>query len=543
MTESIVKRPVFGELAGMQYFAGEPARVQPSRVFAEAFFRQRLIFICVFVSILLLTIAVTVFPKKHYSSETEFLLENNRSNAVITADRNSPNTVETITEQQVNSELEILGSDDVVGAVADPGWQRLKPSQRVGEALKTHEKLLADFRKNLKIEPPRKSNIITVRYTALTPEDATRTLTQFSNAYLAQRRLLSRPSGTSTFFDDEADRYRSVWQKANNAMADFQKQHQLVSVPDKEQMLTKTIASDEEDLRGNQAELSEMEGRMRASSVAAKEVPQRHQTQTRVISGQTSTEQLRALLVQLQNKRAELLTRYQPTDRLVTEVDKQIGNTATSLSAQLGQHGQEETTDVNPAWQQVQTSLVETRIEQNALKSKSATLTQNIGDLGGQLKDLEALEVPYNSLEEALDQARSNFELYSQKRDQAQMEDAMDEHKIINIGIAESPTSTYHPASPRPLLNAAVGLLSAIFLAIGAIYLAEMARSTFATPHELESFSRYPVLATVPVSGLGMELGNHHMRSDGLSIIPGDAPMSSNFAVPIMEYPESPNEA
>ena len=58
------------------------------------------------------------------------------------------------------------------------------------------------------------------------------------------------------------------------------------------------IASDEEDLRGNQAELSEMEGRMRASSVAAKEVPQRHQTQTRVISGQTSTEQLRALLVQ-----------------------------------------------------------------------------------------------------------------------------------------------------------------------------------------------------------------------------------------------------
>lgn len=527
----------------MQYFAGESARVQPSRVFAEAFFRQRLIFTCVFVSILLLTIAVTVFPKKHYSSETEFLLENNRSNAVITADRNSPNAVETITEQQVNSELEILGSDDVVGAVADPGWQRLKPSQRVGEALKAHEKLLADFRKNLKIEPPRKSNIITVRYTALTPEDATRTLTQFSNAYLLQRRLLSRPSGTSTFFDAEADRYRSIWQKANSAMVDFQKQHQLVSVPDKEQELSKTIASDEEDLRGNQAELAEMDGRMHASSVAANEVPQRHQTQTRVISGQTSTEQLRALLVQLQNKRAELLTRYQPTDRLVMEVDKQIGNTSTSLNSQLAQHGQEETTDVNPAWQQVQTSLVETRIERNALKAKSETLSQNIADLQSQLKDLAALEVPYNSLEEATDQARSNFELYSQKRDQAQMEDAMDEHKIINVGIAESPTSTYHPASPRPLLNAAVGLLSAIFLAVGAIYLAEMARNTFATPHELESFSRYPVLATVPVSGLGMKLGNHHMRSDGLSIIPGDAPMSSNFAVPIIEYPESPNEA
>ena len=37
MTESIVKRPVFGELAGMQYFAGEPARVQPSRSFRRSF--------------------------------------------------------------------------------------------------------------------------------------------------------------------------------------------------------------------------------------------------------------------------------------------------------------------------------------------------------------------------------------------------------------------------------------------------------------------------------------------------------------------------
>jgi uncharacterized protein involved in exopolysaccharide biosynthesis len=543
MGEVIVQKPIFGEIAGSHFLANEPVRVPPLLGMAEAFFRRRRIFTSVLIGILLLTVAATILPRKRYLSETKFLLENNRSNAVISTDRNSTASVEQITEEQVNSELEILGSDDVIGAVADPGWKELKPSQRTGDALKIHATRLKDFRKDLKIQSGRKSNIITVTYTALSPEDATRTLAQFSNAYLARRKLISRPIGTSTFFDEEANRYREIWQKANSAMAEFQKAHQVVSVPQKEEMLSKTIAGDEDDLRANQAELSEMEGRLHASSAAMSEVPKRHQTTSRVVTGQTSTEQLRGLLVQLQNKRAELLTRFQPNDRLVAEVDKQIGNTASSLNALLSQRGVEDSSDVNPAWQQVQSSLVETRIERNALKTKAEKLAQNIGDLRTQMKDLEALEVPFNSLEESVDQARSNFELYSEKRDQAEMEDAMDERKIINVGIAESPTSTFHPASPRPVLNAAVGLLTALFLAAGAVYMAEMARSTFATPHELESFSRFPVLATVPVS---TRLIGHSDRKDGsqaLSIFLRDSPLPANVTMAAMQNLDNPNEA
>lgn len=544
MAKMVTQQSVLGEIADMHVLSSELSRVPPTRVVAEAFFRQRHIFFPVFLIVILLTVAATVLPKRHYLSETKFLLENNRSNAVITADRNSTASVEQITEPQVNSELEILGSDDVIGAVADPGWAQLKSSDKDSDALQAHATRLANFRKNMRIEPAHKSNIITVTYSALSPEEATQTLEQLSNAYLSHRRLLSRPNGTSTFFNDQAARYRAIWQKANNDMTEFQKEHQVISVPDKEQMLSKTIAGEEEDLRGNQAELSEMEGRLHASASAQNEVPQRHQTTSRVVSGQAATEQLRALLVQLENKRAELLTRFQPTDRLVTEVDKQIGNTSTSLNAMLSQRGIEDSTDVNPAWQQVQSSLVENRIERNALKAKSTALNQNIADLRAQLKELESLEVPFNALQESVDQARSNFELYSEKRDQAQIEDAMDEHKIINVGIAESPTSTFHPSSPRPVFNAAVGLMSALFLAAGAIYLAEMTRDTFATPHELSSFSRFPVLATVPLSSRDLERGRLTTNSHALSIRSGaDKTLTGSISVPVMQNFDTPNHA
>ena len=115
-----------------------------------------------------------------------------------------------------------------------------------------------------------------------------------------------------------------------------------------------------------------------------------------------------------------------------------------------------------------------------------------------QLARLQSLDVPFNALEEKADQARSNFELFAQKRDQAQIEDAMDERKLVNIAVAETPTSAFSPTSPKPRLNAALGLLTALFLAAGAVYLAESSRTTIASARELESFSRYPVLATAP---------------------------------------------
>jgi uncharacterized protein involved in exopolysaccharide biosynthesis len=543
MAELLVKQPITGELASMRAPSSDVAKGQSSRAFIEAFFRQRAIFTSVFLGVLALTVLVTILPKKQYRSETKFLLENNRSNPVITPDRNSPSSVEQITEQQVNSELEILGSDDVISAVADPGWSSLSLSQRTGDTLKLHDQRLGSFRKHLRIEPARKSNIITASYLAASPEEATSTLEALLNAYLSRRRLLSRPNGTSSFFNEQAARYQEAWQKANNEMADFQKQYQVVSVPQKEEMLSKTIAGDEEDLRGVQAELSEMEGRLHASAAASGEVPTRHQTESRVMEGQGSTEGLRSLLVQLQNRRAELLNRFQPTDRLVQEVDKQIDNTNASLAAMLAQRGVENTTDVNPAWQQVQSSILENRIERKALEAKSEKLNANVVDLRGQLKELEALEVPFNSLEESVDQARSNFELYSEKRDQAQIEDAMDERKIVNVGIAESPTTTFHAASPQPVLNAAIGLLSAIFLAAGAIYLAEMGRSNFATPRELESFSQFPVLATIPHMQSRLEKEHRPPSPHDLSIVAGESSFGASLAVPVMQSRNIPEQA
>ena len=109
----------------MQTVPSELMKGSPVRALADGFFRQRRIFAAVFVIVLLPVAVSTLIAKKQYRSEMKFLLENNRSNEVITADRSASPAVTEITEQQINSELDILGSEDVIGAVADPAWATL----------------------------------------------------------------------------------------------------------------------------------------------------------------------------------------------------------------------------------------------------------------------------------------------------------------------------------------------------------------------------------------------------------------------------------
>jgi uncharacterized protein involved in exopolysaccharide biosynthesis len=464
----------------------------------EAVFRHRRLFTTLLITVILLVAAVTVATPRQYRSEMRFLIENSRSNAVITPDRSSSPALMEITEQQINSELEVLGSEDVLNAVVDPAWINLPASQRTLTKINEHEKRLNSFRSRLIIEPAHKSNVIDVSYTAPSPEQATETLERFSSAYLAHRKLLSRPSGTADFFAEEALRYKEAWQQANNELVAFQQQNQLVSVQDTEQTLSKEIGAVEDDLRSNEASLAEMGGRLKSGGKAVSELPQRQQAQQHTILSQGSVDTMRTVLVQLQNRKTELLTRYTPTDRLVIEVDHEIADTNAALNAALAQKGQEDTTDVNPAWQRVKNLVVEGTINRQALLGRGEALRHSLADLQGRLAQLQSLGGRFNALQEQANQARSNFELFSEKRDQAQIEDAMDERKLLNIAVAESPTSAFRPVSPKPLLNAALGLLTALFLAAGAVYFAEFLRTTIATPHELEMISRYPVLATVP---------------------------------------------
>jgi len=471
-------------------------RHSPVRLAVEALFRQKWLFVGILVVIVGLAAAVTLLKKPQFKSEMMFLLLASRSNAVISADRSAvAPPAQDVTTEQINSEMQLLQSQDVIGAVVDPQWTAEDKSP---DEIKQHEGKIAGFQKHLKLEAGHESNLITVTYAAGSPESAASALNQLSVAYLAKRRLLTRPPGTSQFFAQQTKRYKDAWDRANQEMVAFQQANGLVSVPDQEEALTQQILTTENDLRAAQTNYSEAEQRVAEATRLVATVPERQATQQKVALNQGVVEQMQSTLVQLQNRRTELLNRYQPGDRLVTEIDSQIATTTAALKRANERTPSEDTTDVNPAWQQLRTGQVESIVEKKAIESRIGSLRGDLAGLHKQLDQIQPLFLKYNALQEQVEQARNNYETFSQKRDQSNIEDAMDEHKLVNIAVAENPTLNYTQTAPRPLLYMALGVLTGLFLAASTVYFAESFRATIATARELGMATHYPVLAVVP---------------------------------------------
>jgi uncharacterized protein involved in exopolysaccharide biosynthesis len=476
--------------------------VQPGispRDLVEAVFRRKMIVLITLPLVVLGAIVITAITAKRYDSEMKILVQNSRGNIVISAQQTTGSVVTEVTEQEINSELEILHSRDVLDAVVDPQWNAKPISERPAEEIRAHNKLVSDLESRLTADSGRKSNIITVSYQGTSPKESQQTLNRLQEAFLAEERVVKRPSGTSEFFAKEAESYGAQWEQATKDFVDFQQENHLVSLPDREDAVEKDISTQQGTIRLMDVGRRELSGRIDESERRLRDTPERQVTEDKTLPNQQAVQQLNTLVVELENKRTTLLNQYQPTDRLVVEINQQIDQTKEALVSAAISSAHEKTTDVNPSWQQVLTRSIQDRISRNALEEQRETAKRQLDTLQGELTRLQGLSVQYNELKSKVDDLKANYLLYTQKRDQTQIEDKMDAQQFQNVSIAEHPTFSYIPVSPKPLRTLALAIVTGLFLSFALIYLAELGRTTVVTPRELERASKFPVLTSVPV--------------------------------------------
>jgi uncharacterized protein involved in exopolysaccharide biosynthesis len=151
---------------------------------------------------------------------------------------------------------------------------------------------------------------------------------------------------------------------------------------------------------------------------------------------------------------------------------------------------------VNPVRQAVETELGRAQMTARGLRGRTEALSAQTEQYRNELQKLEGILPDEQELLREIKVDEDNYLLYSRKREEARIGQAMDQQKIANVAIADAPLP---PALPLPRLNASVAatyLLSIVFIFIGAT-VAGNARRTFYTPWELESATGMPVLATL----------------------------------------------
>jgi uncharacterized protein involved in exopolysaccharide biosynthesis len=93
--------------------------------------------------------------------------------------------------------------------------------------------------------------------------------------------------------------------------------------------------------------------------------------------------------------------------------------------------------------------------------------------------------------------AEEKYLLYANKREEARIGDALDEHGILNVTIAEQPTVPALPTRSEWRYGL-LGLALAATVSTGLAFAADYLDPAFRTPEEVVMYLGAPVLASLP---------------------------------------------
>ncbi len=115
--------------------------------------------------------------------------------------------------------------------------------------------------------------------------------------------------------------------------------------------------------------IAETRQRIRDLESKLKSLPERTLTVIRNSDNPQLTEKMKSKLLELQLKRTELLTKFQPSYRLVQEIDQQIAETRTSILGEEHSPLRDETTNQEPNHEWAKSELIKAQVELGTLEA------------------------------------------------------------------------------------------------------------------------------------------------------------------------------
>src|SRR5205085_10252939 len=125
-----------------------------------------------------------------------------------------------------------------------------------------------------------------------------------------------------------------------------------------------------------------------------------------------------------QLKRTELLTRFQPTYRLVKELDKQLEETRQSITAEALTPVRDETSDKDPNYEWARMELEKTQVQQESLRARQDRAAIQIAGLREVADRRQSDALAQQDLLRAAKANEDDYLLYRRKREEARIGDA-----------------------------------------------------------------------------------------------------------------------
>jgi uncharacterized protein involved in exopolysaccharide biosynthesis len=474
-----------------------PPRTPTPRELAATLFRRPRLVAAVFGLVLAGTMLVVLFSAR-FESHFKVLLRRGRYDPVVSSQPASPMDFihPDITEEELNSEVELLRDEDLLRKVVK--MAHLVPPDTPDSARAAEiEHAVRKLARRLDVDALKKSNLIQVSYKDTSPERAARILSALSTVYMQRHTNLQRPPGEILFFDQQTAAYEKRLHQSEAELVHFTRARGVVSAALERDIALQKLGEADAGYRQIDQDRVETERRIASLGEQIKSFPSRSVTLKRWADNPEALEKMKTHLLELQLRRTELLSRYEPSYRLVQEVEQEIAETRAEIAAEALTPVRDETTDKDPNYEWARMELEKAQVQRDGLRARQSAASTQVASLRTFAQQLQSDSVDQQDLLRNAKAEEDNYLLYLRKREEARIGDALDERRILNVAVVEPPVA---PALPEHsvLLYLLLAFGLALVFSIGIAFTTEYFDPTIRTPHEAYSLLEVPVLAWLP---------------------------------------------
>jgi uncharacterized protein involved in exopolysaccharide biosynthesis len=457
-----------------------------------------------------------------YQSTAKIFVQDNRAQLLVspglqTESSQNPGIVANpVSEQDLNSEVELLASvhlikeaivglplpretagsslmQDTVGLalqLPSSGYRLLHNAP----AVDARDQWALKLAHHLAISVVKRSNIIEVDFSAHDSRWAHDFLSRLISQYQEYHAGLSNDPEAVEFFNQQAKQLDARLNESEEKLRQFQVKTGITSLDGQKQALVTRLsdlqiqdAKTVSDLASAQQQVASLTQELRAQ-------PQQINKETRSVQNM-ALQQIKPEVMRLESERADLLSRYQPTSKRITEIDAKLSAAHRILDHENHLEVQESSTDLNPVWVTVDQGLQQAEANAASLRASQQVLEAQIDAMRQQLTDMVNNGLQIERLARQVASDKEAYLAYVHKSEEARAAQGLNLSKILNVSLAQSPTQPLSPVFPIIWLNLLAGAALGSVAGLAAAYWEEQRDPRIYSPAAVEEASGVTTIA------------------------------------------------
>ncbi|QDV71806.1 Chain length determinant protein [Rosistilla carotiformis] len=323
---------------------------------------------------------------------------------------------------------------------------------------------IAKLEKQLVTFNPRSTAIIGLRYETISPELAAEVLQEVIESSIDAQVRVHQSAGSNDFFLSQTRQQAEEVAKLEDELLRFKNETGVSELTQHRQLKIAQIASLQDALMDTIAKSEAVTREIESRTQMIYELPARVRLSETTGLPSSAAQGMREQLYSLQMVENELVSRYQPDHPKVRQTRAQIAAAQETLESE---HVLTQVTmGVNESRREMESALLNQQAIADSLAARKTILTQQIAELGEELKEINQSEITLAQISRKLDLARASYQDYAKRSELARLDVALSLGNLSNLSVLQQPSDSKIPSSPKVALTLVMGTTIAIFLSL-----------------------------------------------------------------------------